>query len=474
MSIIKYNYSKENEEKKIENSPRQSKNNLVINLIEFPSNLTSSRQSNHFDSIINELNEENINENDENTLKGTTLNKTSSFPINDSINNSYIQNSLISQKQISSKINSMNAQISFKKEGFKYTLFCNEVKENNYQTTNSTKNNSYKEKKSENENENNKNKNLLNPNTIPLYSQQYHLKLFNDFIQKKKPVIFSHNTENNKIFGFCAFTFDNNDETKTKITININLNTEEEKNINYFSLYNKTLNKEILNNLITLNTKEQLNIIKKINDEIFLIKSLSNYIIILTNSKLNQNYISIISSNQATKLELLYNKQKINYDENLDFLILMDKGIFKNLYCIEICYMIYDIMKTCLINDETFEEFLNQIIIYIFEQTLVNGGNNEMSLIFICFKGIKNMFNKRNINKIDEILNRLENTTYEIDYKNMQNYRKLNKKEINLPQKIKIDNYCNLTFKKTLTGGDFGKVNKNQRKSFSIFKCCGL
>ena len=39
---------------------------------------------------------------------------------------------------------------------------------------------------------------------------------------------------------------------------------------------------------------------------------------------------------------------------------------------------------------------------------------------------------------------------------------------------IKIDNYCNLTFKKTLTGGDFGKVNKNQRKSFSIFKCCGL
>ena len=41
-----------------------------------------------------------------------------------------------------------------------------------------------------------------------------------------------------------------------------------------------------------------------------------------------------------------------------------------------------------------------------------------MSLIFICFKGIKNMFNKRNINKIDEILNRLENTTYEIDYKN--------------------------------------------------------
>ena len=50
----------------------------------------------------------------------------------------------------------MNAQISFKKEGFKYTLFCNEVKENNYQTTNSTKNNSYKEKKSENENENNK------------------------------------------------------------------------------------------------------------------------------------------------------------------------------------------------------------------------------------------------------------------------------------------------------------------------------
>ena len=31
-------------------------------------------------------------------------------------------------------------------------------------------------------------------------------------------------------------------------------------------------------------------------------------------------------------------------------------------------------------------------------------------------------------------------------------YRKLNNKEINLPQIIKNDNYSNLTFKKTLTG----------------------
>ena len=52
------------------------------------------------------------------------LNQTSSFPVNDSNNYSHsnLQNSLISQQQIYSKLNSIE-QISFKQEGFKYTLF---------------------------------------------------------------------------------------------------------------------------------------------------------------------------------------------------------------------------------------------------------------------------------------------------------------------------------------------------------------
>ena len=57
--------------------------------------------------------------------------------------------------------------------------------------------------------------------------------------------------------------FDNNNNIKTKITVNINLSTKEENSINYFSLYNKTLNKETLKNLINLNTEEQIQIIQK-------------------------------------------------------------------------------------------------------------------------------------------------------------------------------------------------------------------
>ena len=475
----KQNLSKRNEEEKGESICSPSKNNLVINFIELPSNLNSSPQSNHITSIIKELNVEKINENNE---KGNNLNQTSSFPIQESINYSNLQNSLISQQISYSKLNSLNEQISFKQEGIKYTLFYNEGKGNNLQhTISTTKNNSYFERKSENDSENNKNKNLLNPNTIPLYSQQYHLKLFNDYIQIRKPVIYSEKTENNKIFGFCAFTFDNHAETKTKISININLNTQEEKNINYFSLCKKSLNKEILNNIIQLNSKEQLNFIQKIDDEILIIKSLKNYLMVFSNSKCNeqnnQNYISIISSNNANNVELLKNKQKIKYEEHLDFLLLMDKGLFKYLYCIEICYMIYDIMKTCLINQETFEDFLNQIIIYIFEQTLVNGSKNEMSLIFLCFKNIKNIFNQKNINQIDKILNRLEKTTYEIDYNNMQFYRKLNSNVINMPLSVKNENFCNLTFKKTMTKeGDESEKGNNikKKKSYSIFNCCGL
>ncbi len=471
----KDNLSKKNEEEKVEEIYSPSKNNLVINFVEDPSHLNSSHQSNHFNSIINELNIENLNENSD---KITNLNQTSSFPVQDLNNCSNLQNSLVSQKINYSKLNSINEQMSFKKEGFNYNVYYNEMKGNNLQTTLiSSKTNTIKEKKSENDSDNNKNKTLLNPKTIPLYSQQYHLKLFNIFIQNKKPVIYSENTENNKIFGFCAFTFDNNAETKTKITININLNTAEENNINYFSLYNKKINKEIIKNLLKLKTKEQFNIIEKIDDEILIIKSLNNYLIILSNSKCNeqhnQNYISIISSKGASNIELLNNRQKINYDDTLDFLILMDKGIFKNLYCIEICYMVYDIMKTCLINHESFKEFLNQIIIYLFEQTLVNGSKNEISLIFLCFKGIKNIFNQKNINQIDKILRRLEKTTYDIDYKNMQFYR-LNTKENNLPLPVKNDTLGNITFKKTLTGGECEKVNNKKKKTYSIFKCCGL
>jgi hypothetical protein len=453
---------------KAPNSPRSFGNNLVINFIESPSNLSSSRNQN-IESIIKEINDDNNQKN--------ILNKTSSFPMtNESHNNSKLS-SLISKKNVFSKLNSINEQISFKPEGFKYSLIYND---NHSINNNLSKENTMKiieEKHTERSIKSFKNKNLLNPETIPLYTQQMYLKSFNDFVAKKHPVVYSEKTVNGKIFGFSAFTFDNNSDSQNKITININLETQEENAINYFSLYKKSINKDILCNLISLKTQEQIKIIHKIKDELYIVKSQNDYFTILSNiesKNKKQNYISILSSNDSNTVKMLYNHQKIPYDETLDFLILMDKGIFKYVYCIEINYIIYDVLKSIISNEESFEEFLKKIILYIFEQTIMNGGKNEMSIIFICFKRFKDMFDNKDINKIDKILSRLEKTTYEVDCKILNYYKKYTDNETNSPFKIKTNNYFNLTFKKTLTPAELDTVVKKKKKKKSFFKCCGI
>ena len=186
---------------KAPNSPRSFGNNLVINFIESPSNLSSSRNQN-IESIMKEINDDNNQKN--------ILNKTSSFPMtNESHNNSKLS-SLISKKNVFSKLNSINEQISFKPEGFKYSLIYND---NHSINNNLSKENTMKiieEKHTERSIKSFKNKNLLNPETIPLYTQQMYLKSFNDFVAKKHPVVYSEKTVNGKIFGFSAFTFDIN------------------------------------------------------------------------------------------------------------------------------------------------------------------------------------------------------------------------------------------------------------------------
>ena len=303
---------------KAPNSPRSFGNNLVINLIESPSNLSSSHNQN-IESIIKEINNDNNQKN--------ILNKTSSFPMsNESHNNSKLS-SLIS-KSVFSKLNSINEQISFKPGGLKYSLIYNDnlLNNNNFSKQNTMK--IIEEKHTERSIKSFKNKNLLNTETIPLYTQQMYLKSFNNFITKKHPVVYSEKTVNGKIFGFSAFTFDNNSDPQNKITININLETQEENAINYFSLYKKTINKDILCNLISLKTQEQIKIIHKIDDEIYIVKSQNKYFTILSNiesKNKKQNYISILSSNDSNTVKMLYNHQKITYDENLDFLILIYK-----------------------------------------------------------------------------------------------------------------------------------------------------
>ena len=409
----------------------------------------------------------------------SNLNITSSFPVNDSNvfsnsnSHSNLKNSLISQQQVYSKLNSID-QISFKQEGMKNNLFLNDVKDSCLKIINNsnTSINILEEKISQNSFKNHKI--LLDPDTIPIYSMQLHLKIFNNYILKKKPVIYAEKTDNKKIFGFSAMTFNNNCEEKTKISLNINLGIDKKNSINYFILYSKKLKKDLLNNIISSDFETQNKMINKINDEILLLKNQNNELSIFSNANLfnktKENYISILSSYNSNDLKIMNNGEIIKCEKNLDFLILMDKGIFKFLYCIEINFIIYNSLKYVILNDLEFNHFLEQSIINIFEQTIMKGGKLEMSMIFVCLEGIKKIFDNKDIKKIDKILNRLEKTSYEIDNKIINYVRNLSSDEINSPQLINHNNFSNITFNKTLSGD----VIEKKKKKISFFKCCGL
>ena len=219
-------------------SPLSSTKHLILNFYEEPSNLKSSQQSN----LELYINDSPYNNNNNNNNNNSNLNITSSFPVNDSNvfsnsnSHSNLKNSLISQQQVYSKLNSID-QISFKQEGMKNNLFLNDVKDSCLKIINNsnTSINILEEKISQNSFKNHKI--LLDPDTIPIYSMQLHLKIFNNYILKKKPVIYAEKTDNEKIFGFSAMTFNNNCEEKTKISLNINLGIDKKNSINYFILY---------------------------------------------------------------------------------------------------------------------------------------------------------------------------------------------------------------------------------------------
>ena len=56
----------------------------------------------------------------------------------------------------------------------------------------------------------------------------------------------------------------------------------------------------------------------------------------------------------------------------------MNKGIYKNIYCIEINQIIYETLKDTIKENKSFKEFLNNIDINILKRVIENGGKNSM------------------------------------------------------------------------------------------------
>ena len=91
-----------------------------------------------------------------------------------------------------------------------------------------------------------------------------------------------------------------------------------------------------------------------------------------------------------------------------------------------------------------------------------------MSIIFICLETIFSIFENKDLSKIEEILNTLSKTYYDIDDQNKDNLSKISSNKINTP--ISYKDEVNLTFRMKNTIDNLS----NNSKKISIFKCCGI
>ncbi len=442
----------------LSNSVLDSKSNLILNKINSNnSNLINSKSlhltsynkfnlTNSFNSKENDLNSPNLKKKDRNSISNQS-NKIISEE-NDIIFSS-------NQEKVTFKQNETNSQSQEDLE--KQLEYNSPISNKKYDSFN-------------------KNKILLNPYNISLYTKILLLKTFDEFLKTMKPIIFAEKTKNTKIKGFSSLNYNNKADNKNKISIDINIIDKKNNDIiNYFSIFRKGVSNDFLKQIFKLNMNEQIEIFKKCDKEILIIKTVKDYISILHNINLKKssNYISILSLNNGNIIKILRYQQIYKFNNNFDYIIIINKGIYKNIYCIEINNIIYQTLKTIICEKKTFENFLNDVIVNINKKVIENGGRSCLSIIFICLETIYNIFKNKDLNKINQILSTLENTSYEVDNDN----RKMNQNntllEINSPIETENENYFNLTFKmKSLR--NYSEKEQCHKKVISLFKCCGI
>ena len=135
-----------------------------------------------------------------------------------------------------------------------------------------------------------------------------------------------------------------------------------------------------------------------------------------------------------------------------DFILIGVKIIFEKLTVDKICKGIYETMKKCIKKHRSFEIFLGCVVKDIIKKCLSIGITSNISCLFICFESMKQLYIKRDINAIENILvsfyltsnNTKKHEMYNnfisvdfIDLEKASEYNNLFSKEIEKMNKIK-------------------------------------
>ena len=311
-----------------------------------------------------------------------------------------------------------------------------------------------------------------------MFTKQLLLKAFNKYLSKNKITVYSKETDDKNINGFSALTFRNEcPKCNTRISININI-----KNkfgiFHFFDLHSVSTKKDILKSKITFlsnsNNIIDNNFFSDIIGNLVILKFYNDKVFVISNKEYNSNklfpYKGIFSINNGSKIESFNNLQNITSQQNLDFILLFNRGIFQVLSNKEIAIIIYKTLIENISNNNSFEKLLGNIVKNIFNGAINYGENRDMASLFISFKNFKKIFEEKNIKKILEIC-------YNIEKGISDEVEKFN--DTYSPQKsIKVKNNDNLTFKEiksNVSEETIRYISKDlNKKKHSFFTCCGL
>ena len=159
------------------------------------------------------------------------------------------------------------------------------------------------------------------------------------------------------------------------------------------------------------------------------------------------------------------------WNNDIDFIILGSKYIFKALSNKDLCVTVYESMLECIKRKKNYDIFLKKIVINIMEKCVLKGIKGNISCVFLCNDRIKKLFELKKQKIIRNIITTLSlsNQNYECLYDNFIE-RKLyifkNKNNINYNNNNNNNNENN-NFNKNESHQNINNSNKNE-SSFQV------
>ncbi len=159
------------------------------------------------------------------------------------------------------------------------------------------------------------------------------------------------------------------------------------------------------------------------------------------------------------------------WNNDIDFIILGSKFIFKGLSNKDLCVTVYESMLECIKRKKNYEVMLKKVVMNIMEKCVLKGIKGNISCIFLCNDRIKKLFELKKQKIIRNIITTLSlsNQNYECLYDNFIE-RKLyifkNKNNINYNNNNNNNNENN-NFNKNESHQNINNSNKNE-SSFQV------